>query len=418
MGRFEVTGSGATPKITDLRAQRMFFALGWTAYFSTYIGRLNFTASLTQIAVSTGLPRDELGLVSSGFFVGYGVFQLVWSLVGDTFDPVRMIFTGILSSGVCNLAMAFAPTAGFMAVIWALNGIAQSAVWSPLLRLTVERLPGVLAMRCSIRYSLTVPIGTFVAYVLSAVCAGLASWQATFMVAGAFLTFVSLGWLHGMRPLAPVEAFYRGNVKKRGESQRLPRRILFMLVPICLAAVLNGIVRDGVQTWMPSYLSDNYGLSSALSIVFTLVLPLVNLAGVYLGKLVNERFLHNEVTTAAVSFAGAMVVLLSAFLCRHLPMWCTLALFGICAAMMLAVNTMLVTLIPVRLQYTGHVSMLSGILNSATYIGSMISGYGVGAALEYCGWSAVLIGWSGSAAAAALLCLYAARRWRKLQKHC
>jgi len=85
---------------------------------------------------------------------------------------------------------------------------------------------------------------------------------------------------------------------------------------------------------------------------------------------------------------------------------------------MLSVNTMLVTLVPVRLQHTGHVSMLSGMLNSATYIGSTVSGYGVGAALEYCGWPVVLIGWSGGAAVAALLCLYAARRWGTLRERC
>ena len=111
-------------KLTELREQRIFFALGWTAYFSTYIGRLNFTASLAQIASSAGFSRDELGLVSSGFFIGYGAFQLVWSFAGDTFDPVRMVFAGDLASGLFNCVMAFAQTPGFMAVAWTLNGIA------------------------------------------------------------------------------------------------------------------------------------------------------------------------------------------------------------------------------------------------------------------------------------------------------
>ena len=403
-------------KLTELREQRIFFALGWTAYFSTYIGRLNFTASLAQIASSAGFSRDELGLVSSGFFIGYGAFQLVWSFAGDTFDPVRMVFAGVLASGLFNCVMAFAQTPGFMAVAWTLNGIAQSAVWSPLLRLTVERLPGVLAMRCSIRYSLTVPAGTFAAYALSALCAGIGSWRAVFVTAGILLILASLCWLRGMRPLAPGDALLRIRGKGRSERQEFSLRLVLLLVPICLAAVLNGLVRDGMQTWMPSYLSDSYGLSGVLSIVLTLILPIVNLTGVYLGKLINERFLHNEAAVAAVSFAGATAVLLPAIFCQQLPLWCTLALLGICAAMMLSVNTMLVTLVPVRLQYTGHVSMLSGLLNSATYIGSTISGYGVGAVLEHYSWSAVLMGWCIGAAAASLLCLSAARIWGELRK--
>lgn len=66
-------------KITGLRRQHLFFALCWTAYFSTYIGRLNFTASLAAISAAAGFSQSELGLVSSGFFVGYGIFQCCFS---------------------------------------------------------------------------------------------------------------------------------------------------------------------------------------------------------------------------------------------------------------------------------------------------------------------------------------------------
>ena len=115
-------------KITGLRRQHQFFALCWTAYFSTYIGRLNFTASLAAISAAAGFSQSELGLVSSGFFVGYGIFQLVWGFAGDRLDPVRMVFSGVLCSGLLNLAMACASSPGLMAVIWTLNGAAQSAV--------------------------------------------------------------------------------------------------------------------------------------------------------------------------------------------------------------------------------------------------------------------------------------------------
>ena len=79
-----------------------------------------------------------------------------------------------------------------------------------------------------------------------------------------------------MRPLAPGDALLRIRGKGRSERQEFSLRLVLLLVPICLAAVLNGLVRDGMQTWMPSYLSDSYGLSGVLSIVLTLILPIVN----------------------------------------------------------------------------------------------------------------------------------------------
>ena len=88
--------------------------------------------------------------------------------------------------------MACASSPGLMAVIWTLNGAAQSAVWSPLLRLTVERLPGVEAMRASVRYSTTVPFGTLAAYGLAALCSAMGCWRAVFAAAGLLLTATAL----------------------------------------------------------------------------------------------------------------------------------------------------------------------------------------------------------------------------------
>ena len=82
---------------------------------------------------------------------------------------------------------------------------------------------------------------------------------------------------------------------------------------------------------------------------------------------------------------------------------------------MLAVNTMLVTLVPLRLQSTGRISALSGLLNSATYAGSTLSGYGMGLLLERSGWPAALLGLCAGALAASLLCAGAARGWKRLR---
>lgn len=110
-------------KLTSPRQQSHFFALCWTAYFSTYIGRLNFTAGLAQIARSTGFSQTELGIVSSAFFMSYGIFQLVWGVLGDRLNPVRIVFLGVFGSGLCNLAMALAPSPHWMALFWATNGV-------------------------------------------------------------------------------------------------------------------------------------------------------------------------------------------------------------------------------------------------------------------------------------------------------
>lgn len=407
-----------TPKLTTVHSQRIFFLICWVTYFCTYIGRLNFTASLAEISMQAGFTKSALGLVSSGFFIGYGVFQLIWGFAGDRLNPVNMVFCGILGSGLLNLAMSCAQAVDLMIVLWTLNGVVQAAVWSPLLRLTLERLPDEEAMRASVRYATTVPFGTFAAYLTAALCTLFASWRTDFLLSGLFMTAVALIWKHSMRTLAPVSARKSPDSKKvpSSKAKGISPGIWLILIPICLATMVNGFIRDSVQTWMPSYLAELHGLDSVSSIALTLVLPIVNLSGVYIGTFFNNRFFKNEVFTSAAAFLCATLLLAPIVLGAHLPFWFALILFGLCAAMMLAVNTMFVTLVPVRLQFTGRTSTLSGILNSATYVGSAISGYGVGWLLESKDWSVVLFSWMLGLLLAAAICISIYRVWSRLRE--
>ena len=401
-------------KLTQRRQQSQFFTLCWTAYFSTYIGRLNFTASLAQIARSTGFSQTELGMVSSAFFLSYGIFQLVWGILGDRLNPVRIVFFGVFGSGVCNVAMSMAASPGWMILFWAVNGVVQSAVWSPLLALTVARLPSHQAMTFSVRYSTTVPAGTFAAYALSALCAAAGRWRMAFFLAGLILTVIGLAWLRGMKSLAPALSQTSGKSAPT-RRRRCPPGVALLLIPIVLSAAANGLIRDGLQTWTPSYLLQNHHVDEVSSIVMTLVLPLVNLSGVYLGKRLNDRVFHSEPRTACVCLACAGAALILPAMGLGLPVWGDLGIFAACAALMLAVNTMLVTLIPMGLEYTGLVSALSGLLNSATYVGSTLSGWGVGRLLERSGWRGVIGGGCAIALCAAGICACAIPMWHRLK---
>ena len=121
-----------------------------------------------------------------------------------------------------------------------------------------------------------------------------------------------------------------------------------------------------------------------------------------MGKWANDHIFHSEAVTAAAAFLAACALLAAPAVGVRLPLWACLALLGLCAALMLAANTMLVTLVPLRLQSTGRISALSGLLNSATYAGSTLSGYGMGLLLERSGWPAALLGLCAGALAASL----------------
>lgn len=148
---------------------KMLFPLCWLAYFTAYLGRLNYGAAIAEIVVSEGLSNSACGLVSTGFFICYGVGQLFSGVVGDRVSVKLMIFIGLTVSAFCNLTMGFLHSPTQMLTVWCLNGIAQSMTWAPILRAFAEYLPADRCKRACINIATTYPLGTLATYGFCAV---------------------------------------------------------------------------------------------------------------------------------------------------------------------------------------------------------------------------------------------------------
>ena len=82
---------------------------------------------------------------------------------------------------------------------------------------------------------------------------------------------------------------------------------------------------------------------------------------------------------------------------------------------MYGINLMLISRIPRYFAERGNISVVSGILNAATYAGSSLGTWGSGAIAENTGWVSVVSVWSGTALAGALFLMSGVRRWSAAQ---
>lgn len=146
-----------------------------------------------------------------------------------------------------------------------------------------------------------------------------------------------------------------------------------------------------------------------------MVLSLVNLFGVYASDFMNKRVLKNEVLTAAVFFGISVCAIIPYLVLTQVPIAVSLILLGIITSSMLGVNTMLVSMVPIQFRRFNKVATICGILNSATYVGNAISGYGTGAITQEYGWAITITMWSVLALTGCLVCCISARLWRKVK---
>lgn len=414
-------------KLADDKSIRLFFVICWITYFSTYIGRLNFSASMEAMIVKESFTKSQLGLVAAAFFFAYGIGQFISGILGDKINPKILVFMGVAGSAAINLMMGMCTAYRIMVLLWFVNGLMQSLTWSPISRIVTDRLPEKKCSRVFVNLSTTVPVGTLLTYFICSLAIKYLNWRMSFYFAAFFMLFIAIIWYVFITKLEHKADTYgiseninsNSGVGTEGPSTAIPiRRIIMVsgLIFIAVAAMLHGVLKDGIMSWVPTYLAESFKTSSAFSLQLTMLLPIINLFGVYFSNYLNNRFFRNELVTAACFFIITVLALLILVNYGNKNIYLSVAMLGIITSSMLGVNTMLVSLIPLYFRRYGKVSTVCGLLNSSTYLGSAISSFGIGAMAEKFGWAITRVSWFILALVGVIVCMLVYKRWSKFIK--
>ena len=283
-------------RIENPKIAQLLFLLCWFAYFTSYIGRLNYPSAMTAMIQETILTKGQAGFVSMVYFFAYGIGQLCNGILGDKFHPGKMIFTGLAIAAGANLCMGFVGGFGAMAVIWGINGYAQAMIWPPIIRIFAEMVSREQKMKFCVDIVSSQVLGTLASYLLAAGVMWLIGWRAVFGAAAICLGGMAVVWIFGFGKIencgkdpeiSEMNVDRKQNADRTGANHRdaakpawLGSGILMVLFPV----IIHGMLKDGVTTWVPTYITETFFTSPAFSILVTTVLPIVNLTGAYVAQ--------------------------------------------------------------------------------------------------------------------------------------
>lgn len=408
--------------------KKLFF-LCWLVYCTSYIGRLNYSAAMTVLINENVLDSGQAGFISMLYFFAYGIGQLVNGFLGDRINPKRMILIGMGVSAAANACMGLSGDFVVMALIWGINGYFQAMIWAPIIRIFAEMLNKDDKINCSVNISSSGVVGTLLSYLLSAVLIARFPWKSVFFVASILLFLVAVVFWFGFQS---VLSYSNRNSEgkrditegdKEGTKEKSVQRtdfktllfcseILFILIPI----IIHGVLKDGVTAWVPTYISANFGLAPSFSILLTTVLPIVNLTGAYAGWAIYRRMRENIAKSNMVFFICSVAALILLLAFGRVSVILTVVLLAVITSSMMAVNTLSISIYPLRFEKDGRVSSVSGFLNAMAYIGTAISTFVVGLLVKYRGWQYTIFTWLFITVIASAICLLAAKKFRKGEK--
>ena len=380
-------------------------------YFSSYVTRINLAAVISEVVTATGFARTELAVALTCLSSTYGIGQIVNGRLGDYVKPQNLILTGLIIATVINFAFPLlAASPMLMAALWGVNGFAQAMMWPPIVKILVANMDDDMYSYAVVRVSWGSSIGTIVVYLLSPMIIGFAGWQGVFYFSALIGAVVTSLWFFMRQRITVPQMNAASNTPAKA---RIPRQALLPMAFIALGIIFQGMLRDGVTSWMPSYLSEIFNLGNQTSIFCTVSLAIFGMFSYTVATKLYKRWFSNEVTCGGVIFGFSILTALLLFIFFDGGAVLSILLMATLTACMHSINLMLITHVPKRFKKYGNISTISGAVNACTYIGSAIFTYVVALLSEQIGWRYTVGVWAIIALLGTVCCFIAARPWKK-----
>jgi len=402
-----------------------WFPLGLT-YATMYMGRYNFNIVKNDIGAWYHLDKAQMGIIATAGFWTYGLAVAINGPLADRIGGRKAILVGALGAALLNLTVglmflnqATSQLLVSMSVLWSLNMYFQSfgalsvvkvnSTWFHVRERGV--FGGIFGTMISSGYFLATTIGAWL-------LASSRSWTVIWFVpAAAMVAMVAVDFL--LVRNRPSQAgqldFDTGDGSNAHLAEDEPLllkelgKVVFqnrIIVLLIVAEFCTGFVRQGVMLYFTEYLQEVYGITKALPVVsflgarvslywFTgIVLMLGGVLGGLLCGWASDKLFQSRRPPVAFYFylmQVVMLVLLGASLGRTGlggQIW-AVTLIGLTAMFIFGVHGMLSGTASMDFGGRKAAATVAGALDGVQYIGSGLTGFGLGTILKNHGWDGV-----------------------------
>lgn len=318
------------------RWQVQTFALLWGAYASYYLARLNFAVAQPLILLEfKDWSAAQVGLIPSVYAMVYAIGQFINGQLGERYGARRMMTVAMIVATIANLGFSQTSSFAMMLVFWGLNGYAQSAGWSLVVKTISDWNPvrrrGMVIGLISTSYQ----VGNVLAWLLAGWVASSYGWRASFWVPSLILAPMTLLFVLGVRNKPqdvgfpqiredgqePANSPANSNTAGVADGPRvgmgfvlremLANRLLWIMA---IGFFSMNSVRYAFMNWSVTYMSDFHGQDIKNSAFKAVALPLIGSVGAVLAGWMSDTLFKGRRAPLV-----AIMLFLLAVLCVVFP---------------------------------------------------------------------------------------------------
>ena len=374
-------------------------------YLFFYNGRQNINLVMTQMAEDLGSSTAALGVVSSALFWCYAFGQLINGRLGAFFGYKRFMAIGVVASAALNVVISFQHSIPVIAVLWGLNGFFQSMVWSNGLGVVNKWWPAKkrgFATGLTTFFSGMAQVTTYLSILFCLQLNPEWSWRAAFRFPMLPLLLSLIAFIcffknspsdAGLSELEETEEHANNEletlVKQKGYFY--PYKLLFSepkVILLCLISAIAGVGRYGLLTWIPTYFTEELGLTIKDGIFSSILLPFGQACAMFIFPIITDKLLKGKrepmlIIASLVTFFG---MLLFPFIQQQFVASIMLFVLGV-----FAMVTGVIWTIAGDIGGKALSSTVVGVFDWAVYMGAAVQAMLFGFVKDTFGWKAIFV---------------------------
>lgn len=378
------------------------------SYLAVYVAKGALSAATPQITEAGAFTTQQIGTLSSVYFIVYAIGQLINGAIGDRIKSKYMISFGLILASIGFLLLPqLEGLPNYAYIAYGASGFFMAMIYGPMTKVVAENTEPVYATRCSVSYTMASFLGSPAAGILAAVLA----WQWVFRSTGSILLImgvVAFVCFSLMEKKGIVK--YGQYERKKGEKGSIKLLIKRQIIKFTCIAILTGVVRTSVVFWMPTYIAQHLGFApDKAAMIFTVASFAFSFSAIN-AIVIYEKLKRNMDLTILLAFSASAVFFLLVFLIKQ-PI-----VNVVCMALAILSNNLASSMLWSRycpsLYDTGMVSTATGFLDACSYLAASVSSKLFSGAAGTIGWSSLILVWCG------LMCcgILVALPWNKLRK--
>jgi MFS family permease len=269
------------------RLHYRILALTWAGWLFDFYDLILYTFLLTPISAELGLGREAHALMLGASLGATAAGGVLFGYLGDRFGRKAVLQWSILTYSVGTVLCGFSSGPGTLLLGRAVTGVGVGGEWAIGHALVGETVPAHLRGRFGALLQTGAPAGVGLAALVGSFLAPVIGWRATFILSGLPAVLVTVirralpesdVWLHRRDREAPsIRRLFAPGLRRRVG-------LAFGL------AVLNMSSYWFTYTWLPTYLTEERGLTIAGSGTKILVVVAGELLGYASFGVISDRF--------------------------------------------------------------------------------------------------------------------------------